>query len=250
VKKLLSLLLLISFNVSAADDFSAVEAKLKKALKGPLRTEKGMQRDANRLPIETLKFFGLRDDMKVLELLPGNGWYTKLLAPVVVEDGELHVALGTKRLSDTLLGKDGLEFVNLIDTGADISKKEGDLLYTITPFEFGEKDFDIVFTFRNYHNFNLKGRTQMNKAVFDALKPGGIYAVVDHTRRHMEKINDDNRRRIDPVLAIKEVLDAGFIFVDYTDLHARSADKLDLEVGNKDVTGRTDRFTLKFIKPK
>jgi predicted methyltransferase len=59
----------------------------------------------------------------------------------------------------------------------------------------------------------------MNKVAFDALKPGGIYAVVDHTTRHMEEPTRANRRRVDPVLAIHEIQQAGFEFVDYSDLH-------------------------------
>jgi predicted methyltransferase len=89
----------------------------------------------------------------------------------------------------------------------------------------------------------------MNKAAFDALKSGGVYAVVDHTRRHMESDTPENRRRIDPVLAIHEIEAAGFEFVDYSDLHFRLDDELVYEVGRKTVTGNTDRWTLKFVKP-
>jgi predicted methyltransferase len=84
--------------------------------------------------------------------------------------------------------------------------------------------------------------------VYDALKPGGIYAVVDHDRRHMEPDNPENRRRIDPVLAIKEIQAAGFELVDFSDLHYRPDDELRYEVGRHSVTGNTDRFTLKFRK--
>ena len=57
-----------------------------------------MARDANRKPLQTLEFFGLKDDMKVLELVPGGGWYTKILAPVLAESGVLQVAIGTDRV--------------------------------------------------------------------------------------------------------------------------------------------------------
>ena len=89
----------------------------------------------------------------------------------------------------------------------------------------------------------------MNAAVFAALKPGGIYAVVDHNRRHMEPDNPENRRRIDPVLAIHEIQAAGFELVDFSDLHYRADDELRYEVGRKTVTGNSDRWTLKFRKP-
>jgi predicted methyltransferase len=115
--------------------------------------------------------------------------------------------------------------------------------------QLGVQDADMVLTFRNYHNFGAEGRAAMNMAAFKALKPGGIYAVVDHTRRHMEGDNDENRRRIDPVLAIKEIQATGFELVDYSTQHFRPDDELRYEVGRKTVTGNTDRFTLKFRKP-
>jgi predicted methyltransferase len=89
----------------------------------------------------------------------------------------------------------------------------------------------------------------MNKAAFEALKPGGIYAVVDHTARHMEPMNNSNRRRMDPVKAIHEIQEAGFVFVDYSDLHYKEDDELEYEVGARSVSGNTDRWTLKFMKP-
>ncbi len=116
--------------------------------------------------------------------------------------------------------------------------------------DLGVSNVDIVFTFRNYHNFAEDGRVAMNKAAFAALKPGGVYAVVDHSRRHMEVDNNENRRRIDPVLAIKEIQAAGFVLEDYSTLHFRADDELRYEVGRKTVTGNTDRWTLKFRKPK
>jgi len=88
----------------------------------------------------------------------------------------------------------------------------------------------------------------MNEAAHKALKKGGVYAVVDHTRRHMQADNSENGRRLDPVVAIKEIQAAGFEFVDFSDLHYRPDDELRYEVGRKTVTGNTDRWTLKFKK--
>ena len=70
------LLLLVCGSALAADDASPLEAKLKAAMESDIRSEKEVERDRNRKPLETLEFFGLRDDMKVVELLPGGGWYT------------------------------------------------------------------------------------------------------------------------------------------------------------------------------
>ena len=107
----------------------------------------------------------------------------------------------------------------------------------------------MALTFRNMHNFTDDGRTMLNAAVFRALKPGGLYGVVDHTRRHMQSDTDENWRREDPVRTIKEVQAAGFEFVDYSDLHYRPDDELRYEVGRRSVTGNTDRFTLLFRRP-
>jgi predicted methyltransferase len=115
--------------------------------------------------------------------------------------------------------------------------------------DFGVTGLDMAVTFRNLHNFEADSRARINGAVFKALKRGGLYGVVDHTRRHMEPDYSENRRRIDPVLVIKELLDQGFEFVDYADLHYRADDELEYEVGRKTVTGNTDRFTLLFRKP-
>ena len=249
MKYFLSLLLMFSAGLAFASDFDAVETKLKTALASDIRTDAEKERDRNRRPIQTMEFFGLRDDMKIIELLPGGGWYTKLLAPVMKENGEYYAALGTSRIAKNLAGEPGFENMNIVAEDAKVYRKEGDRTYTLETTGFGVTGADMVLTFRNYHNFGAEGRAAMNKAAFDALKSGGVYAVVDHTRRHMEKDNDENRRRIDPVLAIKEIQAAGFEFVDFTDLHLRLDDELRYAVGRKTVTGNTDRWTLKFIKP-
>jgi predicted methyltransferase len=249
MKILLSALLLISAGMAIADDFDAVEAKLKAAMAAEIRTDAEKERDRNRRPIQTLKFFGLRDDMKIVELLPGGGWYTKLLAPVVQDNGEFYAALGTGRVSTSLITEPGFEDVQIVATDSKVYRKDGARLYTLETNGLGVTDADMVLTFRNYHNFDAAGRAAMNKIAFDALKSGGVYAVVDHTRRHMESDTPENRRRIDPVLAIHEIEAAGFKFEDFSDLHYRADDELRYEVGRKTVTGNTDRWTLKFVKP-
>jgi len=249
MKYLLSVLLMITASLAIADDFDAVEAKLKAAMDADIRTDAEKERDRNRRPVETLEFFGLRDDMKIVELLPGGGWYTKLLAPVVHENGEFYAAFGTSRIADSLAGKPGFDHVQIIATDAKTYRKEGARNYTLESDGLGVTGMDMVLTFRNYHNFDAEGRAAMNKAAFDALKSGGVYAVVDHTRRHMEADNSENRRRIDPVLAIMEIQAAGFDFVDFSDLHFKLDDELLYEVGRKTVTGNTERWTNKFVKP-
>lgn len=250
MKKFIPLLLIaLSANTMAASDFDSTAEKIKSALEAEIRTTDDTDRDRNRKALQTLEFFGLRDDMKIIELIPGGGWYSKILAPVVSEKGQYYAALGTGGVK-ALAEQPGFEKIKIVAEDAKLYRKEGERFYSLEADSLEVSDLDMVLTFRNYHNFGEEGRNNMNKLAFAALKPGGIYAVVDHTARHMEEPNPFNGRRIDPVLAIKEIQAAGFEFVDYSDLHYRADDELRYEVGAKSVTGNTDRWTLKFRKPK
>ncbi len=248
-RRLLAVALLICTASGYAGDFSVVREKLQAAMAAQQRPAADLARDKNRLPVETLEFFGLRDDAKVVELMPGGGWYTQLLAPVLRDQGDFYVAYATSRVEQNYLGKPGFDRMKVLAGDARIYRPDGTYFYVLENPDLGVQDADLVLTFRNYHNFDETGRMAMNRAAFNALRPGGIYGVVDHTRRHMERDNHENRRRVDPVLAIKEIQAAGFELVDYSPLHFRADDELRYEVGRKTVTGNTDRWTLKFRKP-
>ena len=241
----IALLALVVAMPAAAD----IEESVNEALAAESRPDAHRERDRNRRPLQTLQFFGLENDMRVLELLPGGGWYTRVLAPVLADNGKLYVALGTSRVAEGLLNEPGFENVEVIETDANVRREPGARYYTADAFEFGVENLDMVLTFRNVHNFDEEGRARMHEAAFSALRSGGVYGVVDHTRRHMEPETPENRRRIDPVLTIKEVQAAGFEFVDYSDLHYRADDELEYEVGRRSVSGNTDRFTFLFRKP-
>lgn len=242
-----TLMLLVGLSANAQDD--SVGDKIRAAMEGDVRTEADLARDRNRKPVETLEFFQLRDNMRVVELIPGGGWYTKILAPVLREDGELYVAIGTNNVRDNLTTQDGFEHINVIDIGVQ-STRDGEFgTNNMAEFGLGVTGLDLAVTFRNMHNFTPAGRNNINTAVFNALGSGGLYGVIDHTRRHMQELTRENRRRADPVEIIQEVEAAGFEFVDYSDLHYRLDDELRYEVGRATVTGNTDRFTLLFRKP-
>ena len=246
MKHLLFAVLLLAIAPAFADD---VTAKLEAAMHSETRSAADMQRDSNRKPVETLAFFGLRDDMRVLELFPGRGWYTSLLAPVLRENGELIVALSATRVRDGLLQQPGFDRVTVDNANPDMVH-EGPLgASNVSAFEFEASDVDMVLTFRNMHNISTQGRATINVAVFNSLRSGGLYGIIDHSRRHMEPITEETGRRVDVVQIMKEVLAAGFEFVDYSDLHYRADDELRYEVGRRSVSGNTDRFTMLFRKP-
>lgn len=228
---------------------SPIGKMIQKAVDSDIRTADEKERDANRKPRETLEFMGLQEDMRVVELVPGGGWYTKIAAPVVADKGQYYVTLGTRRMGSLLEKHEALAKVEILPLDAQFKPTDIIGQFDLGEFSLGIEDVDLILTFRNLHNFLPAARGHINKAAFEALKPGGLYGVVDHTRRHNDPDTMENWRRMDPVLAIIEIQAAGFELVDSSDLHYRPDDELRYEVGRKTVHGNTDRFALLFRKP-
>jgi predicted methyltransferase len=228
-----------------AADSAATRNKIEQALSSSIRDAAETARDANRKPGEVLEFFGLEDGMKVLEISPATGYWSKFIGPTLCENGgELVFSVGVSDdFKNDVMSLDGLECTSAINN--EIS------LRNLPEFSFDDSQFDMVLTFWNLHNPSVEGRKNLNEAVFNALSPGGIYGVVDHTRRHLEPTSREaqNGRRLDPVLIIKEMIDVGFEFVDFSPMHYHPEDNLSQEVGTPGVRGNTDRFTMSFRKP-
>ena len=244
--------LFFSVQVSAQrPELSDLQKKVRAAMEMDYRTEADKERDRNRSPARALEFFRMKDNMKVLEFFPGDGWYTKILAPVLKDKGQLVLGLNPAWLrgefKELLEKNENFSKVKQMDIGISFDRERGG--FDETKLNLSEKDFDMILSIRSYHGFNDAGAAKFNKLAFDALKPGGYFAVIDHTLRHMESETDENGRRRDPVKVIKECLATGFKFVDYSDIFFRADDELRYEVGRKTVTGNTDRFTLLFQKP-
>ena len=225
-----------------AADVAGTRAEIERNLQGEVRTAAEKARDANRKPAQVLEFFGLRDDMRLLEISPATGYWTKFVAPTLKDDGDYFVSVG---VSDNFRN-------DVISTteASDVKVINADLSFRNMPaFSFEESNLDMVLTFWNLHNMNPERRATLNKGVFDALASGGVYGVVDHTRRHGEPSVRANGRRLDPVLVIDEMLKIGFEFGGFSDMHFHTEDDLSQEVGTPGVRGNTDRFVMKFIKP-
>ena len=234
----------LSSQLTAADS-AATRNKIEQALSSSIRDAAETARDANRKPGEVLEFFGLEDGMKVLEISPATGYWSKFVGPTLCENGgELVFSVGVSDdFKNDVMSLDGLECTSAINN--EIS------LRNLPEFSFDDSQFDMVLTFWNLHNPSVEGRKNLNEAVFSALNSGGIYGVVDHTRRHLEPTSREaqNGRRLDPVLIIKEMIDVGFEFVDFSPMHYHPEDNLSQEVGTPGVRGNTDRFTMSFRKP-
>lgn len=226
-----------------AADPAATRATIEANLQSSVRDAAEVARDANRKPGEVLEFFGLEDDMKVLEISPASGYWSKFVGPTLCENGgELVVSVGvSSSFRSNVMSLDGMDCASAVNDSITLGN--------LPEFSFDTADFDMVLTFWNLHNPSAEGRENLNTAIFNALKPGGIYGVVDHTRRHMQPNSRAVGRRLDPILIVKEMLDVGFELVDFSDMHYHDEDDLTQEVGTSGIQGNTDRFTLSFRKP-
>ncbi len=195
-------------------------------------------RDDRRKPAETVAFAGLVPGMTVAELIPGNGYYTRILSKTVGATGHVFtVPFSEPRaaFSKAIAADPAYANVSLI-TGAPLS------ISVPAPV-------DMVWTTQNYHDIR-QGRAILNKAVFDALKPGGTYFIVDHSA--VAGADEGvllSLHRIDEAVVKREVLAAGFVLEATSDLLRNPADKRNQMVFDREVNRNTDQFVLKFKKP-
>ena len=237
-------------------------------LKSPDRTPAFVERDVYRHPSETLAFFGLEPNMTVVEIWPGGGWYTELIAPSLTE-GKLYAAHFAQ--------DSGVKyFINSRNVFEKKIEASPEVYQTLTMAEFSPKmnkltvpngSADIVLTFRNVHNWLRSINESEAFALFyKALKPGGILGVVEHRAKpntDWETMKTSGYMTEDYVIALAEK--AGFVLDAKSEVNANSKDSADhpkgvwtlpptLRLKDKDrakylAIGESDRMTLRFKKP-
>jgi len=272
-KKLHSVMLAATLAVMASCSTTSTRETtalaLDKILAGSQRSAENTARDRYRHPKETLLFFGIRPEMRVLEVWPEPGWYSEIIAPLVREHGKYYAAVNaadpqskyvTERLSDyqrKLASQpdvySGVEVVTFPTDGGDV----------VPP-----GSLDMIVTFRNIHNWMARDTAQQAFATaYKALKPGGVLGVVEH-RGNSAAPQDPKAKSgyVNEDYAIRLIEGQGFRLVGESQINANPQDTKDYEqgvwtlpptyrLGDKDrdryaAIGESDRFTLKFIKPK
>jgi predicted methyltransferase len=246
-----------------------IDAELRAALAGSARTEGERARDVWRHPVETLEFFGLRDDMHVVELWAPGGYYTAILAPILREHGKLAVTMfdpkGDPKAWQT---QESQPYAERLDKSPDAYGKVERVIMRPPGFSFGpDGSADLVVTFRNVHNWLPEGYPDaVFAAAFKVLKSGGVLGIVDHRGAPgmtPKQIEDSGYIPEDAVLAL--ATKAGFQLAAKSEINANPKDTKDYPKGvwtlppvlaNKDVDrakyvaiGESDRMTLKFVKP-
>src|SRR5215217_5921637 len=202
-------------------------------------------------PGQDLAWAGVRPGMKVVDLIPGQGYFTRILSKAVGPTGKVFayvpdeltaIAKGRPPSVAAFAGKPPYANTRMI-------------LRRLSDFGAPEK-VDVVFTAQNYHDMHaaFMGPADLavvNRQVFKALKPGGVYIVIDHAAKGGSGLRDtDSLHRIDPAIVRKEIEAAGFVFEGQSNLLRNARDPLTANVFDAGIRGNTDQFAYKFRKPR
>lgn len=254
-----------SFNVQAD------EAAIKAAVNHPVRSSGNKARDVHRHPVETLSFFEVKPTSTVVEISPGSGWYTEILAPLLKEQGKYYAAHQPADASSDYAKKSRAAFIEKLAADPVFSAVTVTGFAPTAGYEVAPAgSADVVLTFRNLHNWYMqKGDESLlnaYKSFYAALKPGGVLGVVEH-RLPAAKLNTDWTKSgyMPQSLAIKLAEEAGFVLEGTSEVNANPKDTADhpqgvwtlppsLALKEQDkakyqAIGESDRMTLKFRKP-
>lgn len=245
-------------------------ATLDKVLAGDHRSAENRARDKYRHPKETLQFFGFRQDMTVMEVSPGGGgWYTEVLAPALREKGEYIAAAWDPGSTSEYVKKNSKKYADKLASRPDLYDRAKVTALqapnALKPVPDGS--VDMVLTFRNIHGWmGDDSADAMFKAMYAALKPGGILGVAEH-RARTDKPQDPKAESgyVREDYAIAMIEKAGFKLIGKSEVNANPKDTADhpkgvwtlpptLQGGDVDrdkylAIGESDRFTLRFRKP-
>ena len=252
--------------VSAADALR--EKQLSAAATADHRSAENQARNASRHPVETLAFFGIQDDMTVVEISPGGGWYTEILAPYLRDNGSLYEANYDADAAEEYYRRNAKKFLEKLAADPEVYDR-----VVPTVFDPPKKlaaappgSADLVLSFRNLHNWMEEGSSAEAFAAMNTiLKPGGMLGIVQHRQNSntpQDPTADSGYVREDYVIALAAA--AGFSFAARSNINANPKDTKDhpegvwtlpptFELGKTDrdkyaSIGESDRMTLKFIK--
>ncbi|TBV07533.1 class I SAM-dependent methyltransferase [Stutzerimonas kirkiae] len=246
---------------------SATDASLQRNIDGDWRSAENRARDDWRHPAQTLRFFGVRQHHRVIEITPGNGWYSEILAPWLRQDGHYVAAVHDPADGDYFRkSAEGLKAKYTADPEC-YGKVEWLEFKPATPRFGNPASADVVLTFRNVHNWTQAGNAPAYfNAFFDVLKPGGVLGVVDHRARQGASTEESEKNGYLPTEEVIRLgTDAGFRLDASSEINANPRDTKDhpggvwslppvLRHGDQDrahyqAIGESDRFTLRFVKP-
>ena len=240
-----------STTTTGSDDGGAAAAQLatqaiSAAVVDTNRPAADTARDAARKPAEMLAFAGVKPGDKVVDFLPGGGYFTRLFAKAVGPAGHVYAVAPPSQTPGTPVAVEAL--------AADAAYGNITVVPLTGPLSVPEA-VDVIWTAQNYHDLHLERLhvdvLAMNRAVFAALKPGGVFIVLDHAALPGTGLDvPDKLHRINPDLVTQEVIAAGFVFDSESKVLRNDTDSHTIGVFDPAIRGKTDQFIFKFRKPK
>ncbi len=233
-------------------------ARIRLAVDDPLRPEEDRARDADRHPAEVLAFFGIEEGMRIVDLQATTGYYTEILSSVVGPDGEVYAHNNDFVLTRFANEPLSVRLKRLGDAGRDnVQRLDAELDEMELP-----QGLDAALFIRFYHDLfwlptpdeDKADRKEFLRRVYEALKPGGVFAVVDHHAEAGSGERDaldprEGLHRIDIELVKREILEAGFELEAESEVLSNPEDTRDWNIFSEDRRDKTDRFVLRFIRP-
>ena len=241
---------LVGASTLAAQTTPPVATYISQAIADADRPTAERAQDSQRKPDQVLAFTGIKPGEKVVDLMPGNGYYTRLFSKIVGAQGKVYAVQPSEM--DKMAPK-GLQSLHSF-AGTAAYANVTVIVQPAAMLNVPEK-VDMVWTAQNYHDLHdpFMGSPDMahfDKSVFDALKPGGVFVVLDHAAAAGSGVSRTNDlHRIDPAVVKREVMGAGFIFVGESSVLSNSADDHSLAIFNPAIKGHTDKFIYLFRKP-
>lgn len=226
-----------------------IRAAVETALADPSRDAQRAA-DERRKPLDLVAFSGVQAGDKVLDLIPGSGYWTRIFSKVVGPEGHVHAVwpeayarFARGNVTDLQALAQTPDFANLT-----VAVQQSNVLTA-------PEKLDLVWTSQNYHDYpaEFMGETDpsvLNRAVFDMLEPGGTYVIIDHAAAAGAGMGDvEEMHRIDPAMVRAQVVAAGFEYVGESAVLANPDDPRDTAVFDPSIRGSTDQFAFKFRKP-
>jgi predicted methyltransferase len=223
---------------------------LDQALADPARKDQRVAADGRRKPAPLIALAGVKPGDKVLDLIPGSGYWTRIFSKIVGPDGKVY-AVWPQAYARQAMG-------NVADLrGLSADKYYGNIVTEVQPSTTltASEPVDVIWTSQNFHDYpdEFMGKgdpSQLARDAFKALKPGGTFMVIDHVAKAGRGLADtDTLHRIDPAAVRRIVEGAGFSFAGESKVLNNPADPLDIPVFDKSIRGHTSQFAYKFVKP-
>jgi predicted methyltransferase len=248
---LMGLLSLAACAVGRADSVPPTRVIVEAAISDPRRPDDQIKLDATRKPAISVLFSEAKPGDRIADVMSGNGYFTRILSQVVGPAGHVYAYIPSEQIAHC----SPQEIAGTQAIARDSSYRNVTLLTgSLTDFRL-PKELDLIWMSQSYHDLHdsFLGPANvavLNKTIFDALKPGGVFLVIDHVAEAGSGLRDtETLHRIDPVRMKNEIEAAGFVLESQSDALRNTADDHKLAIFNPNIRGRTDQVLLRFRKP-